>query len=85
MKMKKTLCWICNNACGRCSWSKDYKPVEGWKAKPTKIRFQDIEDDSFCVIECPEFELLESVKEGKIQRAKWLPIIPNHLKNTGGK
>lgn len=58
-----TLCWDCEKACGRCSWSKSFTPVEGWVAKPTKVkgdsqcRNQLI--DSFDVHECPEFEPLK--------------------------
>lgn len=40
MKYKETLCWTCENACGGCSWSKKFEPVEGWKAKKTKINFR---------------------------------------------
>lgn len=52
---KDTLCWDCQNACGKCSWSKDLTPVDGWNAKPTKIKSHGAYDDSYLVIECPEF------------------------------
>ena len=38
-----TLCWVCQNCFGGCSWSSEYIPVEGWKAKNT------------LVLSCPEF------------------------------
>lgn len=38
---KETLCWTCQNACGGCSWSKSFTPVEGWDAKPTKHKHVD--------------------------------------------
>ena len=67
-----TLCWDCDKACGRCSWSKNFKPVEGWQAVPTKI-FQYTTGqgrkriayytDSFDVYECPEFEPLKIKNE----------------------
>lgn len=54
---RATLCWRCQNAICGCSWSRDFIPVEGWKAKPTKIRCEkgNRDMDSFLVIECPEF------------------------------
>lgn len=65
-----TLCWGCEKACGRCSWSKNFVPVPGWKAIPTKI-FQytrgqggnhyRYHTDSFDVYECPEFEPLKAM------------------------
>lgn len=58
-----TLCWECEKACGRCSWSKSFTPVEGWKATPTKVRADQQSRnqyvDSFDVYECPEFEPLK--------------------------
>jgi predicted nucleic acid-binding Zn ribbon protein len=46
-KKNETLCWTCQNACGGCSWSRSFEPVEGWEAKPSA--------DSFFVINCPQF------------------------------
>lgn len=64
---RKTLCWDCANNGGRCSWSKDFTPVDGWTAIPTKIPAQVYKGDgrmidSYCVCECPEFELMERLK-----------------------
>lgn len=54
-----TICWKCKNACGNCSWSRSYEPVEGWDAKPTKVvnyvRGQETITDSFNVRHCPQF------------------------------
>lgn len=51
-----TLCWDCQNACGGCSWSEDFIPVKGWKAKPTKLKgYGDTHTDSFHVIKCPKY------------------------------
>ena len=44
---KVTLCWVCQNCFGGCSWSSEYIPVEGWKAKKTPT--------SYLVLSCPEF------------------------------
>ena len=63
-----TLCWDCDKACGKCSWSKELKPVKGWKAVPTKVKngfttFKGTKNfsivDSFDVYDCPEFEVLK--------------------------
>lgn len=66
-KTHETLCWRCQKAGGKCSWSSRFKPVEGWEAKPTKVKVNKSskyanELDSFDVYECPEFELLERLK-----------------------
>ena len=60
----ETLCFRCGNSCGGCSWSKDFVPVEGWKAEPT-LMYVDYtpsgqpkvlhEVESFFVTECPKF------------------------------
>jgi hypothetical protein len=61
------LCWDCNKACGGCSWSRDFIPVPGWKAVPTKIlqcsqngsgKARRYCCDSYEIYECPEFEPL---------------------------
>ena len=51
-----TLCWVCQNCFGDCSWSRDYTPVEGWKAKSTTVQRQPREGTaSYLVLSCPEF------------------------------
>ena len=66
----ETLCWGCEKACGRCSWSRKFVPVQGWKAEPTKIYQYTMRKngknhlyhtDSFDVYECPEFEPLKGM------------------------
>lgn len=54
--MKDTLCWNCKNTCGGCSWTKDFVPVENWKAIPTRLKIMDKYDSSFVVLECPKFQ-----------------------------
>lgn len=60
-----SLCWDCANACSSgCSWSKSFKPVDGWKADRHDIKISSgyngglIEsyDESYMVYECPQFE-----------------------------
>lgn len=53
MYTKDTLCLSCSKSLLGCSWSKDFIPVGGWKAKPTKNRSGY---DSFFVQECPLYE-----------------------------
>ena len=56
---------------GKCPWACKFKPVEGWKAEPTKIRCRDHETgyiDSFDVYECPLFQLAEAIKKGIVER-----------------
>lgn len=55
-----TLCWDCGNSCGGCAWSREFKPVDGWEAEPTKVKVADTNQyvrliDSFIVRSCPEF------------------------------
>lgn len=56
--MTDTLCWACENACGRCSWSqKKSKPVPGWEAMPTQINVgRGAGLESYTVLRCPQFE-----------------------------
>ena len=53
---RATLCWMCKNACGFCSWSKEFKPVEGWTAERNDMQVHNRLDESYIVYECPEFE-----------------------------
>ena len=68
------LCWDCEKACGRCSWSKNFTPVEGWKAKPTKMLISTTNgkgglrkyySDTYEIHECPEFEPLKIKNEAE--------------------
>lgn len=50
-------CWTCQNACnGGCSWSREFKPVDGWKAIPTYIQENGEHANSYKIIYCPEYE-----------------------------
>lgn len=35
---KEQLCWTCQKACGDCSWSSCFQPVEGWTAEKYTAR-----------------------------------------------
>lgn len=56
--MKETLCWICRvPGTGGCSWDRSLQPVEGWDAKPTKLRlWTGYYVDTFCVKSCPLYQ-----------------------------
>lgn len=49
------ICWDCQNAYGRCSWSRCYMPVKGWEANPTKVIDKDGDFYSYDIKVCPEF------------------------------
>lgn len=69
MGKRDTLCWSCANACGRCSWSKKFEPVEGWEAQKTTFKYgrtwvrangkritKSHTGETFIVIACPLFK-----------------------------
>lgn len=62
----KQLCWLCEKACGRCSWSRDFTPVPGWKATPHFIQADSTH--TYAIHECPEFELAEIIKKNMGRR-----------------
>lgn len=49
------LCWLCKNATGNCSWSKNLNPVDGWEATP--ITTKDSEGDiyTYDIKSCPRY------------------------------
>lgn len=53
----RSLCWDCKNATRPdvCSWTDNFTPVPGWKAKPSKI-YGAHPIDSYTVLECPRFK-----------------------------
>lgn len=55
-KEKFQPCWTCTKSCGGCSWSRSFKPIDGWKAKPTIIAGQGDEFSSYEIEYCPEYE-----------------------------
>ncbi len=60
LKCRGTLCWRCANNTGKCSWSEDFTPVEGWKAIKQVIRNANGElMDSYHVIYCPQLRRMD--------------------------
>ena len=49
-------CWTCQNACGGCSWSKDFQPVKGWQAEKTFLPSNGEFAESYRIIECPQYK-----------------------------
>lgn len=49
-------CWTCKNACGGCSWSIEFKPVDGWQAVKTYIAANRGFEESYQIIVCPEYK-----------------------------
>ena len=64
---RPTLCWQCGNAekgeKSPCSWAREFRPVDGWTARQTKVYVAQSGDrggrgkydDSFCVDKCTLF------------------------------
>jgi hypothetical protein len=53
--LSNTLCWKCKRATdSSCSWSKEFKPVEGWEAVQTTIKGQSYRN-TYRVKKCPKF------------------------------
>lgn len=61
-----SICWDCKNAvqgeCSGCSWSRDFKPVDGWNAVRRDIsaaslgrRSTQADRESYVVVSCPKF------------------------------
>lgn len=60
-----TLCDLCGNACGHCSWSRkgEQKPVPSWDAVRRDVPMRYLDEvtwlESYVVLDCPEFLLEE--------------------------
>lgn len=52
---KEQLCWTCQNACGKCSWSQLLIPVKGWIATPTIIHDSVKPYPSYRIDACPRY------------------------------
>lgn len=49
-------CWTCKNACGGCSWSREFKPVDNWIAKPCTLISNGEYADTYKILYCPQWE-----------------------------
>ena len=52
----KQPCWSCKNACGSCSWSRNFIPVKGWVAERTTIRDSEGDISTYKIIFCPKYK-----------------------------
>lgn len=50
------LCWMCAKACGGCAWSDNLTPVKGWDAKMVPYKKQGVQEVTWQIYDCPEFE-----------------------------
>jgi hypothetical protein len=48
------LCWSCANACGGCSWARDFIPVKGWEAEKTIVPSDKTE--TYEILLCPQYK-----------------------------
>lgn len=56
----KQLCFTCQKAVCGCSWSRNFIPVDGWTATPTKIKqggntVKKTICESYLITACPEY------------------------------
>ena len=53
-----TLCWKCKHASGTkaCKWATKARPIEGWTAEPSIIRYFWGDINSYSISDCPKFE-----------------------------
>lgn len=58
-EVKEALCWTCKlSGKSVCSWDKELKPVNGWKAETSKWRDSKRKKNfqNYKVIECPMYD-----------------------------
>lgn len=79
-----TLCWTCKWAAGKdgkCPWSREFKPVEGWEATPDRILITSATQtpdgvarysETYTVHKCQLYELDPTVIEHKKMMAMLL-------------
>ena len=54
-QQNEQLCWSCQKACGRCSWSKNLTPVKGWEATPVMVKDDEGNIRTYHITSCPEY------------------------------
>lgn len=82
-----TLCWHCGKSTNQgCSWSRRFRPVDGWKAdlKPIKLNAKKIVE-SYCVYECPEFVEDEHSKKEREKEENAMKRTLNAICSGNGK
>ena len=85
--VRTSICIDCKKSTGLCSWSKKFKPVEGWEAKEVKRSSWGYPQGfvGYKVIRCPEFEREDRDKDCSNCRYVMLCSIDKQAfyKNTG--
>lgn len=87
-QQKSTLCWDCQRAVLRmdlyCPWAWNFIPVDGWKAKETKLRAHTGEYTkfSYCVTKCPLFLQDAEKEETKEEKKEEIEITQKHRKGV---
>ena len=67
-------CWTCRKACGGCNWSKQLKPVKGWKIKKSPRIGKDGKiGTDIEIVFCPEYESDENNRRFMLSEASGLP------------
>ena len=52
-----------NNGHG-CPWSRNFEPVPGWTAEPTKVGAGKYATDTYCITDCPLFDPEDDLRIG---------------------
>ena len=55
-RKRMAICWFCENADGKCEWSKNFKPVPGWDAAPRIIKDEEGDISSYHINSCPKYK-----------------------------
>lgn len=55
MNEPQQICWDCAKACGKCSWSRCLKPVEGWTAEIVYVKQALTRIQTYHITDCPQF------------------------------
>lgn len=56
---KTNICFSCQKACGKCSWSRNFTPVPGWTAKKVMLKVSNYYKkriiETYHITACPEY------------------------------
>lgn len=75
--ISKQPCWDCRKSCGGCDWSREFKPIKGWEATETLIKYDNTYTKSYKIKKCPEFErdiIIKKEPETDIEKVKQIGI-----------
>jgi hypothetical protein len=60
INQSRSKCWSCQNYGGKCSWSRAFKPVDGWEVEIKKVIHKEkgkVREDTITkVVKCPEYK-----------------------------